>query len=197
MSQTKHVGILALQGDFSNHLEKLTELGAKCLLVKNPSELSAVDALVIPGGESSAMLKLMDEEFREALKSSIESGLPTLATCAGVILLAKRVENPSQESLGVLDVTATRNGYGRQVDSSIVELELSEVGKKLFSETHAEGVFIRAPVVSEIGSEVEVLSYKEKDPVLLRQNNIWAATFHPELGERQSLVHKQFLLSGS
>jgi len=171
-------------------------LGAKCSLIKTPEQLSSLDALVIPGGESSAMLKLMDQEFRQELRSVISSGLPTLATCAGVILLAKKVENPSQDSLGVLDATVTRNGYGRQADSSIVEaLELTDSGRELFSGSDLEGVFIRAPVVSQIAAAVEVLSYKDKDPVLLKQGNIWAATFHPELGEGESLVHKEFLES--
>ena len=124
------IGVLALQGDFEAHINKLRDCGVEAVEVRTPAELSDVAGLIIPGGESTTLLRLSTPEFRSAIASAIRGGLPTLATCAGLIFLANRVSNPSQESLAVLDAGVSRNGYGRQVDSFIdPELELSDAGK--------------------------------------------------------------------
>src|SRR5690606_29897633 len=122
-----HVGILAIQGDFAAHRDKVTPLAEEVSLIRTKEQLAGIDRLVIPGGESTVFLKLLDDDFRLALKEKICGGMPTLATCAGSILLAKKVENPEQSSLGLLSCTAIRNSYGRQLDSFITPaLELSD-----------------------------------------------------------------------
>lgn len=196
------VGILALQGDFDSHRAVLERLGLKTTLVKKPAELSALSGLVLPGGESTTLLKLLDDEFRETLRQVVAKGMPTFATCAGLILLAKRVTNPGQDSFGALDVDVERNAYGRQVDSFIEpELTMTESGKR-FAEAQLngstpsasrEGVFIRAPKITRLGSKVESLLICGSDPVLVKQDNVLAATFHPELSAGTSLVHALFL----
>jgi len=196
------VGVLALQGDFEAHAKRFQEFGATTSLVKRASDLKQLQALSFPGGESSAMLKLMDSELKRGLIQSISSGLPTFATCAGVILLAQHVFSPEQESLGVLDVDVERNAYGRQVDSSIQEINWTREGKVMLSTqaagasnmSHAlEGVFIRAPKIVRVGSGVKVILECKFDPVLVVQNKIFAATFHPELSTKALAVHKLFL----
>jgi pyridoxal 5'-phosphate synthase pdxT subunit len=177
------IGVLALQGDFDAHRKRLEELGAKVVLVKKPEQLDEIDGLVIPGGESSTFLKLLGEAGFEKLKEFARVK-PTFGTCAGAILLAKDIENPKQKGLGVLDIRIRRNAYGRQIDSSIRE------GK--FRGEPAEMVFIRAPKIEEVGPEVEVLATEGQDPVAVRQGNIMAATFHPELSA-DTHVHRAFL----
>jgi pyridoxal 5'-phosphate synthase pdxT subunit len=180
------IGVLALQGDYEAHRAVLDELGAKSVLVRKPDQLAGLDGLVIPGGESSTFLKFLEREgFLSKLRDFV-STKPTFGTCAGAILLAKNVENPSQESLGVLDVAIRRNAYGRQVDSTIIESQTSLGGEPL------EMVFIRAPKITRAGDSVEVLALRDSDPVLVRQNNILAATFHPELSQDRR-VHQMFL----
>lgn len=179
------VGVLALQGDFDAHARRLRQLGAGVLLVRKPEQLDECAALVIPGGESTAFLKLMSSAFREKLRDFVRYK-PTFATCAGAILLAKEVENPPQPSLGVLDVAIARNAYGRQVDSSIRAAETALAGGPL------EAVFIRAPRFTRVGRDVEVLARESGDPILVRQGNIMAATFHPELTD-DTRVHEAFL----
>src|SRR5215475_5483003 len=180
------IGVLALQGDYEAHRAVLAELGAKTVLVRKPDQLVGLDGLVIPGGESSTFLKLLEREgFLSKLRDFV-SNKPTFGTCAGAILLAKNVENPSQESLGVLDVAIRRNAYGRQVDSTIIESETKLGGAPL------EMVFIRAPKITCTGTNVEVLALRDNDPVLVRQNNILAATFHPELSQDRR-IHQMFL----
>jgi 5'-phosphate synthase pdxT subunit len=172
------VGVLALQGDWQAHLEVLAEIGCRAVPVRTGAELAAVAALVVPGGESSAMLRLMqDERLDEHIGERIRSGMPTLATCAGVILLAAEVE-PGQPSLGVLDVSVQRNAYGRQVHSGVAPVSLaSELGPP----KTMDGVFIRAPRINRVGPGVTVLGRAGDDPVLIRQGPVVAATFHPEL----------------
>jgi pyridoxal 5'-phosphate synthase pdxT subunit len=177
------IGVLALQGDFDAHRKRLEELGAKVVLVKKPEQLDEIDGLVIPGGESSTFLKLLGEAGFEKLKEFARVK-PTFGTCAGAILLAKDIENPKQKGLGVLDIRIRRNAYGRQIDSSIRE------GK--FRGEPAEMVFIRAPKIEQVGPEVEVLATEGPDPVAVRQGNIMAATFHPELSA-DTHVHRAFL----
>ena len=180
------IGVLALQGDYEAHRTVLDELGANTVLVRKPEQLAGLDGLVIPGGESSTFLKFLEREgFLSNLRDFV-STKPTFGTCAGAILLARNVENPPQESLGVLDVAIRRNAYGRQVDSTIIESETKLGGSPL------EMVFIRAPKITRTGDEVEVLALRDNDPVLVRQKNILAATFHPELSQDRR-VHQMFL----
>ncbi len=179
------IGILALQGDFDAHRRRLQELSAEVVLVKKPEQLDEVDALVIPGGESTTFLKLLGEAGFEKLKDFVRSK-PTFGTCAGAILLAREIDNPPQPGLGVLDVRIKRNAYGRQVDSSIRE------GASKLGPQPLEMVFIRAPKFESLGPEVEVLARAGEDPVLVRQGSVIAATFHPELSDDKR-VHQYFL----
>ncbi|MBZ5532571.1 MAG: pyridoxal 5'-phosphate synthase glutaminase subunit PdxT [Acidobacteriia bacterium] len=180
------VGVLAIQGDYEAHKARLEELGAAVTLVRKPEQLDSIDAIVIPGGESSTFLNFLSEHgFLEKLRDFV-STKPAFGTCAGAILLAKEVENPAQKSLGVLDIRIRRNGYGRQIDSSIHEAGTKLAGGPL------EMVFIRAPRIMRTGKGVEVLASEGGDPVLVRQGKIMAATFHPELS-RDTRVHQEFL----
>ena len=177
------IGVLALQGDFEAHRKRLEELGAAVVLVKNPEQLDGIDGLVIPGGESSTFLELLGEGGLEKLKR-FSRRRPTFGTCAGAILLANEVENPKQAGLGALDIRIRRNAYGRQIDSSIRQ------GK--FGTAPMEMVFIRAPKIDRLGPKVEVLATEGSDPVVVRQGNVMAATFHPELSADKR-VHQAFL----
>jgi len=179
------IGVLALQGDFDAHRRRLQELGAEVVLIKNPEQLDHIDALVIPGGESTTFLKLLGEAGFETLKQFVQLK-PTFGTCAGAILLAHQVGNPPQPGLGALDVSIKRNAYGRQADSSI-RLGTSKLGPEPL-----EMVFIRAPKFENIGPGVEVLATEGGDPVLIRQGRVVASTFHPELSEDKR-VHQYFL----
>lgn len=179
------VGLLALQGAFHAHGEVLGRLGAAPREVRLPGELEGAEGLVLPGGESTTLLRLIDEYgFAEPLARFAASGKPILATCMGLILLAREVVNPAQRSLGLIDVRVERNAYGRQVDSFEAE---GEVFGRPFPM-----VFIRAPRILEIGSGVEVLGRLRGEPVLIRQGSIFAATFHPELSGDPA-VHREFL----
>lgn len=179
------IGVLALQGDFDAHRRRLEELGTEVVLVRKPEQLDEIDGLVIPGGESSTFLKLLGEQGFQKLSDFVHTK-PTFGTCAGAILLANKVENPQQTGLNAIDMTIRRNAYGRQVDSSIVEAATSLGGDPL------EMVFIRAPRIESVGDGVEVLAKRDGDPVLVREGNVMAATFHPELSE-DSRVHAEFL----
>ena len=177
------IGVLALQGDFDAHRRRLEELGAEVVLVKKPEELDSIDGLVIPGGESSTILKLLGQAGFEKLKQFVRLK-PTFGTCAGAILLANEVENPKQPGLGALDITVCRNAYGRQADSSIRE------GR--FRDEAIEMVFIRAPKIERVGEGVEVIATEGNDPVLVRHGKTLAATFHPELSD-DPRIHQYFL----
>lgn len=180
------VGVLAIQGDFDAHKRRLEELGARVALVRQPAQLDEVDALVMPGGESSTMLKFLEQDgFFEKLQEFVRMK-PAFGTCAGAILLAKDVENPPQRSLAALDIRVTRNAYGRQIDSSIEQLQTTLGAEPL------ESVFIRAPKIASTGKGVEVLATRDGDPVLVRQGKTMAATFHPELSA-DPRVHAEFL----
>ena len=173
------VGVLALQGAFREHAEALTSLGAEVVLVKRPEHLQPVDAIFLPGGESTTIDKLLDSsELREPLTRRLRDGLPAFATCAGLILCASEVIDgrPDQQPLGVLDVTVRRNGYGRQRESFEAPLAVRGLADGDFP-----GVFIRAPVVERVGPDVEVLATYDDVPVLGRAANVWFASFHPEL----------------
>jgi pyridoxal 5'-phosphate synthase pdxT subunit len=187
------IGVLALQGDFDAHRRRLEELGAKVLLIKKPEQLDEIDGLVIPGGESGTFLKLLGEEGFEKLKQFVRLK-PTFGTCAGAILLASKVENPSQAGLAAIDIRIRRNAYGRQLDSSIRRGQLLESSLHANPISPLEMVFIRAPRIEHLGPGVEVIATEGKDnvPVAVRQGTAMAATFHPELSE-DTRIHQAFL----
>jgi 5'-phosphate synthase pdxT subunit len=169
------IGVLAIQGDYAAHAEALAESGAEPVEVRKPDQLAGLDGLVLPGGESTTILRFLEKlRFFELLEEFCRSK-PVFGTCAGAILLAREVRNPTQRSLGVLDAVVERNAYGRQIDSSIVTGETALGGGPL------EMVFIRAPRILETGPGVEVLARRDGFPVLVRQGQVMAATFHPEL----------------
>ena len=188
----KAIGVLALQGDWAAHSMVLRDLGAEVRAVRTAVDLDDVRALVIPGGESSAMLRLMKpENLSHKIIERTRAGMAVLATCAGVILLAQTVV-PTQPSLAVLAIAVERNAYGRQVFSTITEIDLAP---DLGDPPRMEGVFIRAPRITRRGASVEVLGSCGDDAVLIRQGRVLAATFHPELtGDRR--VHELFLQIG-
>ena len=178
--------MLAIQGDYEAHKRRLEELGAAVVLVRKPQQLAGLDGLVIPGGESSTMLKFLERDgFFQALRDFVKVE-PAFGTCAGAILLAKDVEGPKQASLGAMDISVTRNAYGRQLDSTILDTTCSLGTEPL------EMVFIRAPRIDRLGKGVEVLAKRGDDPVLVREGKLMAATFHPELSEDKR-VHEEFL----
>jgi len=192
------IGVLALQGDVREHLAVLDRLGENAMAVRRPAELAAVDGLIIPGGESTTMIKLAKIfELYEPLRARIRDGLPTFGTCAGMILLADRIEDGAvgQETLGGLDVTVRRNAFGRQVDSFEGDISLEGIDGPM----HA--VFIRAPWVESVGAGVEVLARVPADPergpaagriVAVRQGSLMATSFHPEVGG-DARVHELFV----
>jgi pyridoxal 5'-phosphate synthase pdxT subunit len=169
------IGVLALQGDYEAHARAFLRLGAQTRLVRKADELSSLDGLVLPGGESTTMLKFLEQNgFFNAL-SDFVSSKPCFATCAGCILLAREVLHPQQRSFGVLDATVERNAYGRQIDSTILTANTELSGGPL------EMVFIRSPRITRVGTGVEVLARRDDFPTLVRQNNLLVATFHPEM----------------
>jgi 5'-phosphate synthase pdxT subunit len=180
------VGVLALQGDFAKHAEALARAGLESREIRRPEELESVSGLVLPGGESTTLLKFLDREgWEKPLREFAAGGRPVLATCAGLILLARKVENPEQRSLGVLDVDVVRNAYGRQVDS-FVGTASGPDGEEI------EAVYIRAPKISRVGPGVEVLARQGSDPVWVLQDNVQAATFHPELSVSSGIHRRVF-----
>lgn len=178
------VGVLALQGDFDAHRRALERAGAEVHEVRTIQDLEKSDALVLPGGESTTMLKLLDaEDLFEPIRNFGETK-PIFGTCAGAILLASEVLHPAQRSLGLMDLTVERNGYGRQIDSRVARIEFGGQWK--------EAVFIRAPIIRRIGDDVKVLAKYNGDPVLVEQGRHLASTFHPELGSLSD-IHQHFL----
>jgi pyridoxal 5'-phosphate synthase pdxT subunit len=181
------VGVIALQGAFAEHAAALEALGAHAVLVRDPGALAGVDAVVLPGGESTTMsLLLASSGLSTAVAERLEAGLPAFGTCAGLILLARHVSDgrPDQRSFGVLDVSVARNGYGRQRESFEVPLDIPEVGPEPFP-----GVFIRAPRITGTGPSVSVLARVDDDAVLVLQGPLLAAAFHPELSGDLRLHH--------
>ncbi|MGH2814956.1 MAG: pyridoxal 5'-phosphate synthase glutaminase subunit PdxT [Actinomycetota bacterium] len=177
MADAPRVGVLAYQGDVREHLAALEAVGAAPVEVRRVEELDAVDGLVIPGGESTVIGKLADRYgLLEPLRRRVAAGLPTFGTCAGLIFLAREVEGPPQHLLGVLDVRVRRNAFGRQVASFEAEVDVKGVDGGPVS-----GAFIRAPWVADAGPEVEVLAEVEGKVVAVRQGNLLATAFHPEL----------------
>lgn len=170
------VGVLALQGDFAEHEAALRSFGLRSRRVRSAADLDGIAGLVLPGGESTTMLRLLDVEGMWApLHSALRSGVPVLATCAGMILLAEEVENPRQRSFGLLPIAVVRNGYGRQLHSGTFALRSADLP------VGTTGTFIRAPRITRVGAGCEVLAWRGDDPVLVRCGPILAAGFHPEL----------------
>ena len=178
------IGVLALQGDFEAHRHALERAGAGAVEVRTAADLESIDGLVIPGGESTTMLKLMNLENLFEPVRDFGNAKPIFGTCAGAILLASEVLNPPQDSLALMDLTVERNAYGRQIDSRIAKIELE--GEP------AEAVFIRAPVIRRIGPQSTVLATYLDDPVLVEQGKHMVATFHPELTE-DARIHERFI----
>lgn len=187
MSNIKpNIGVLAIQGDYAAHATALSDSGAIPHEIRKPDQLVELDGLILPGGESTTMLKFLERNgLFEALLAFAQQK-PVFGTCAGSILLAKEVLNPTQRSLGLLDMAVERNAYGRQIDSAILVEQTSLPGGPL------EMVFIRAPRIVSVGPEVEVLASREGFPVLVRQGRLMAATFHPELSADRR-VHGLFV----
>jgi len=180
------IGVLAIQGDYAAHAEALDEVGVTPVEVRKQEELAQLDGLILPGGESTTILRFLERGHLFDELKQFCSTRPAFGTCAGAILLAREVRNPTQRSLGLLDVVVERNAYGRQIDSSILFSESQLPGEKL------EMVFIRAPRIIETGPEVEVLAQRDGHPTLVRQGNLMAATFHPELSPDRR-VHEAFV----
>lgn len=185
-STRKRIGVLALQGDFEAHAKALARAGADAVEVRSAGELRDLDGLIIPGGESTTMLKLLSAEHLLEPIRDFGQTRPIFGTCAGAILLASRVSNPEQESLSMVDIDVQRNGYGRQLDSRIARLKPEGLDHDL------EAVFIRAPIIRRVGQGATVLARYDGDPVLVEQGRHLVATFHPELTNDPS-VHKLFL----
>jgi 5'-phosphate synthase pdxT subunit len=181
-----HIGVLGLQGDFAAHVKKLAELGVSAEVIRWPRQLAELDGLIIPGGESTTLLKLIDEYgFAGPLAGMDLRGGVVYGTCAGLILLAAKVSGPVQPSLGLIDIDAERNSYGRQVESFVGEGHWAG-GEPL------EMVFIRAPRILRVGPGVEVLAEYDGEPVLVAVGGVMVGSFHPELSEG-SEVHQLFL----
>lgn len=183
------VGVLALQGAFIEHFDFLKNLDfIEPYLVKKKEDLNNVDGLIIPGGESTTIGKLLERyEMKDYLKEKIKSGFPVFGTCAGLILLSKKIEqNYDQPLLEVLDIVIKRNAFGSQRESMEIDLEVKGLDKPF------RAVFIRAPVVSKVGNGVEVLSSVDEGPVLVKEGNILGSSFHPELTD-DIRIHKMFI----
>jgi len=189
----KKVGVLALQGDFAAHGAALERAGAAPVYVREPAQFDSLDGLVIPGGESTTMLKLMGYEpgLRDALEE-FGARKPVFGTCAGAILMADEVTNPAQASFHLMDIGVERNAYGRQIDSRVAEIDTDEEFQQRTAPGKLEAVFIRAPIIRRVGPAARVLLRYRGDPVLVEQGRHLAATFHPEL-TADARVHALFL----
>jgi 5'-phosphate synthase pdxT subunit len=188
-NSTPNIGVLALQGDFEAHLKMLRErLGVSACLVRTSEEVCAVDGLIIPGGESTTVGKLLARHgLEETIKMRAGERMPIYGTCAGLILLAKHIEGSDQMRLGLLDVTVARNAFGRQIDSFEADIPIPELGEK-----PVRGVFIRAPYVSSCGKGVEELGRFQDKIVVVRSGNILGSAFHPELTD-DTRMHEMFV----
>jgi len=183
------IGVLGLQGDFDAHRKMVEKIGAECRIVRHPEDLKAIDGLIIPGGESTTITRLLlRSKLATALRRFHRSGKPIFGTCAGMILLAKRIVNhPDQFRFGFIDIAIERNAYGRQIDSFEEDVRIPSLGSQPF---HA--VFIRAPKISQIGRNVETLAKNGAGHVLVRQGNVLVCSFHPELTD-DTRIHEYFL----
>jgi 5'-phosphate synthase pdxT subunit len=178
------IAVLALQGDFAAHRRRLTQMGLASFEARKPEGLESAAGLIVPGGESTTLWKFFESApWEDAIRRFAAAGAPVLGTCAGAIILAREVTNPDQRGLGVIDISVERNAYGRQADSFVGDVDAPTLGGRL------PAVFIRAPKIRRVGPGVEVLATRESEPVLVRQDNVVAATFHPELTD-DSTVHQ-------
>lgn len=189
---TKRIGVLALQGDFEAHSKALAAAGAEPVPVRTAEQLESVQGLIIPGGESTTMLKLINLMNLKQPLLDFGAKKPIFGTCAGAILLATGVTHPEQESLGLIDLTVERNAYGRQIDSCVATLAPSADFEERAGAGQLEAVFIRAPKISHAGPDVKIMAEYQGDPVLVEQGRHLAATFHPELTS-DPRVHRLFL----
>jgi 5'-phosphate synthase pdxT subunit len=181
------IGIVAIQGDFAAHAAMLQTLGAETIEVRAVQDLEGCDGIVLPGGESTTQLQFLKEEgLFDAIRKFSKQGGAIFGTCAGAILLATKVNNPPQESLGLLDMTVLRNGYGRQLSSDVF------FGPSTLKQEPLEMVFIRGPIIEEVGGGIAVLARHEGKAALVEKGNVLAATFHPELTDDPT-VHQHFL----
>ncbi len=183
------IGVLGMQGDIEEHLATLEKLNVDAFRVKSSKALDMIDGLIIPGGESTTMLRLLKlTGLFEKLKNMIQKGLPVYGTCAGMILLSKKiVSHAEQDSLNILDISVNRNGYGRQVESFEADLSIPLLGNKPF-----RAIFIRAPLIVKMGKDIEILASYDGSPVMVRNGNVMASSFHPELsGDLR--IHELFL----
>ena len=181
------IGIVAIQGDYDAHAKVLQRLGVSYTFVRTPADLAGLAGVILPGGESTTHLKVMTEEgLFEALKKFAAADGAFFGTCAGTILLAKEVHGPAQASLGLLDASVLRNGYGRQLASDV------HMGQTKLRVAPLEMVFIRAPIIERVGAGVEILAEDAGHPVLVREAKVLAATFHPELSD-DTAVHEYFV----
>ena len=187
------VGILALQGDFAEHSETINLIGEEYRLIKNGSQLTNIDALILPGGESSSMnIIQQNEDLFSSIKNIIDNGVPTIGTCAGAILLARNISNDSRQNLNVLNVTIERNAYGRQNESFEDYVSIEDMDKE-------KVCFIRAPKITHVGDNVRIISRLNNEIVGVLQNNIAAFTFHPELTPSPNYLNwlSNFLRTGA
>jgi len=185
------IGVLALQGDFQEHLQTLKRIGVQTKEVKLPKDLGVIDAIILPGGESTTMARLLDIFcLREPLKQKIQNGMPVWGTCAGMILLAKKLIQDKPTPLGLMDITVNRNAFGRQIDSFTVDVQIKPLGEKSLSAT-----FIRAPLVVRVEPSVEILAKLEDGTIVAaKQKNMLVTAFHPEL-TADTRMHEYFLSS--
>jgi 5'-phosphate synthase pdxT subunit len=181
------IGVVAIQGDYDAHAQSLARIGVEALFVRVPADLNGLSGVILPGGESTTHLKVMKEEgLFDALKKFAHEGGAMFGTCAGAILLAREVHGPAQESLGLLDVSVLRNGYGRQIASDV------HWGHTTLRDAPVEMIFIRAPIIEKRGGGVHLLGEFEGHPVFVQQGKILASTFHPELTDDPS-IHQYFV----
>lgn len=186
------IGVLALQGAFARHVQALRRCGAEAVEIRKPHEMEQCRGLVIPGGESTTMAKLLTTfELDRPLRQRLAESMPVFGTCAGMIMLARSISDgrPDQYSYGAIDIDVRRNGYGRQIDSFETDLTIKELAEP---ERAFTAVFIRAPLVERAGADVDILAQVDGDPVLCRQNHVLVSSFHPELTDDDRL-HRLFL----
>ena len=183
------MGVLAIQGDFAEHREVLDKLGVESAEIRLPHQLDEVDGLIIPGGESTTIVQLIDiYDFRDTLTQKVAEGLPIWGTCAGMIVISKRLTDHRPSPLGLMDIEVSRNAFGSQVHSFEADLEMGDISGPAF-----RGVFIRAPVVNKVGQGVRVLAQvSDGRPVAVRQDKMLATSFHPELTD-DTRVHELFV----
>lgn len=182
------IGVLALQGAFKEHIQMFEKCGVQAIEIRKKEQLSDIEGLVIPGGESTTIGKLMvDWELLKPVKEKAFAGLPIFGTCAGMVLLAKDIENSDQPRLGLMEVTVSRNAYGRQVDSFEADLNINVLNNRPF-----KGIFIRAPYIEKANADVKIMAEHEGKAVMARQGKLLSCAFHPELTD-DLRIHEYFL----